>query len=69
MVLGSLVCFLKSFENTSFRKPNRNPSRRINSSVFLGKNNYYGSFKAPKESAEKSSPELASVTADLAVIL
>lgn len=68
MVLGSLVCFLKSFENTNFRKANRKPSRRINSSVFLRKNNYNGSFKALKEAAEKCSPELC-VTADLAVML
>lgn len=47
----------------NFRKTNCNPSRRINSSVFFfRKNNYYGSFKAPKELAEKSSPELLSVT-------
>lgn len=69
MVLGSLVCFLKSFENTSFRKTNRKPSRRINSSVFLRKNNYYRSFRALKKAAEKCSPELLSVTADLAVML
>lgn len=67
--LGSLICSLKSFESTSFRKTNRNRSRRINSSVFLRKNNYYGSFKARKEPAVKPSPELSSVTADLAVIL
>ena len=47
----------------------RNPSRRINSSIFLRKNNYCGSFKDYKESAVKPSPELSSVTADLAVIL
>lgn len=68
-MLGSLICFLKPFENTGFRKTNHSPSRRINSTIFLRKNDYDGSFKAHKESAVKPSPELSSVTADLAVIL